>query len=64
MPTSSAAPSAPDVPAQVFTEFLQALEAAGVSPALAARLHKALLADKAFTDRALGAAIFPEEPAP
>jgi hypothetical protein len=51
-----------DVPAQVFEKFLQELAAAGVSTELVKRLHKVLLEEKVFTERALTAAIFGEEP--
>lgn len=51
-----------DVPAQVFEKFLQDLATAGVSAELVDRLRKALLQEKVFTERALIAAIFGEEP--
>jgi hypothetical protein len=51
-----------DVPAQVFEKFLEALAGAGASVELAARLRKVLLEEKSFTERALRAAILPEEP--
>ena len=54
----------PDLPAQVFKKFLQDLEGAGVSVELVARLRKALLEDKTFSERALKEAILPEEPLP
>jgi len=50
-----------EVPAQVFEKFLQALEDAGVSVELVARLRKTLLKDKTFTDRALKEAVLAEE---
>ena len=50
-----------DVPAQIFEEFLKALEADGASPELITRLRKTLLENKTFTDRALKAAVFGEE---
>ena len=54
----------PDVPAQVFEKFLQALEDASVSDELIARLRKTLLDDKTFTERALKAAVLGEESLP
>lgn len=53
-----------DVPAQVFEKFLQALSNAGASAELVARLRKALLEEKKFTERALKEAVLPEEPLP
>lgn len=53
-----------DVPTQVFEKFLQALGGAAVSTELIARLRKALLEDKTFTERALKEAVLAEEPAP
>jgi hypothetical protein len=50
-----------DIPGQVFGKFLEALRCADVSPELIVRLRKALLEDKAFTDRALKAAVLGEE---
>ncbi|NQS98749.1 MAG: hypothetical protein HQ591_09865 [candidate division Zixibacteria bacterium] len=52
----------PDVPAQVFEKFLQALEGAGASVELVARFRKTLLEDETFTERALKEAVLPEEP--
>jgi hypothetical protein len=52
----------PDVPAQVFEKFLQALAGAGVSAELVVRLRKTLLEEQTFTERALTAAILGEEP--
>jgi len=54
----------PDVPVQVFENFLQALSDAGVSVELVARLRKTLLEEKKFTERALKEAVLPEEPLP
>lgn len=53
-----------DVPVQVFEEFLQALGGAGASAELIARLRKALMVDKTFTERALKSAILGEERLP
>ena len=53
---------APDVPAQVFEKFLQALGEAGASAELVARLRKTLFEDKAFTERALKEAVLGEGP--
>jgi hypothetical protein len=50
-----------DIPGQVFDKFLEALRCADVSPELIARLRKALLEDKTFTDRTLKAAVLGEE---
>lgn len=52
---------APDVPIQIFEEFLQALGSAGASASLVAHLRKTLLEDKAFTEHALKEAILSEE---
>jgi hypothetical protein len=54
----------PDVPAQVFEEFLQALGDADVSAELVGRLRETLLEKQTFTERALRAAVIPEEPLP
>ena len=51
----------PDVPAQVFEEFLQALGSTGAPVELVGRLRKTLLEDKRFTERALKEAVLPEE---
>lgn len=53
-----------DVPAQVFEEFLRALGDAGASAELVARLRKALLEDRTFTERALKLAVIGEERLP
>lgn len=47
----------PNVPAQVFEKFLQALEEATVSSELVTRLRKTLLEDKTFTEKALKEAV-------
>jgi len=60
--TSPTPEGTPDVRTHVFKMFLQALEGAGVSAELVARLRKTLLEDKTFTDHALKEAILPEEP--
>ncbi len=49
------------VPDQVFEGFLKALEAKEMPADLLERLRTALIEKKAFTERALKAAIFPEE---
>ena len=54
----------PDVTAQVFVSFVQALSDAGLSVELVARLRKTLLEEKKFTERALKEAVLPEEPLP
>ncbi|MCK4303515.1 MAG: hypothetical protein KAY24_04690 [Candidatus Eisenbacteria sp.] len=54
----------PEVPAQVFEGFLQALGATAVSAEMIARLRKTLLEDQTFTERALKAAVLGEEPLP
>jgi len=61
MNTSPVNERSPDVPAQVFEKFFQALADAGVSAELIARLRKTLLDDKLFTERALKAAVLGEE---
>ena len=64
MTTSPTLEGTPDVPTQVFEKFLQALGGAAVSTELVARLRKALLEDKTFTERALKEAVLAEEPVP
>jgi hypothetical protein len=54
----------PDVPAEVFARYLDALAAAGVSVGLVARLRKILIEEQNFTERALKAAVLGEEPRP
>ena len=51
----------PDVPVQIFTKFLEALQDAGVSAELVARLRKALLTDKKFSEQVLKDCVLPEE---
>jgi len=51
----------PDVPAQIFAKFLQALCEAGASPELVDQLRKTLLHDKKFTERALKEAVLGTE---
>ena len=53
-----------DIPTQIFVNYLQALESAGVSVELVARFRKTLLEDETFTERALKEAVLPEEPLP
>ena len=62
MTPPSAVEGTPDVPAQVFEKFLQALTGAGLSTELVAGLRKTLLEEHTFTERALTAAILGEEP--
>ena len=62
MTTSSTVEGTPDVPAQVFEAFLEALGGTGVSAELVARLRNALLEDQTFTERALKAAVLGKEP--
>lgn len=62
--TSPTTDGKPDVPAQVFEKFLQALGGAGVSAELIARLRKTLLEEQIFTERALKVAVLLEEPLP
>ena len=50
-----------DVPAQVFERFLECLAQSAESAELVARLRKALLEDKTFTERALKEAVLTEE---
>jgi len=64
MTTSPVKEGTPDVPAQVFEKFLQALEDASASAELIVRLRKTLLDDKTFTERALKAAVLGEESLP
>jgi hypothetical protein len=61
MNTSPTTHGTPDVPTQVFEEFLQALMDAGASVELVARLRKTLLEDKRFTDAALQEAVLADE---
>ena len=64
MTSDSKAEGTPDVPAQVFEQFLKDLTVAGVASELAARLHKTLLEEHIFTENALRAALFGEERLP
>lgn len=61
MAASPATGGVPEVPAQVFEKFLEALAAADLPAEVVARLKKTLLDDKLFTDRALKAAVLSEE---
>ncbi len=61
MTTSPTIGGTSDVPAQVFEKFLQALGDASVSAELVARLRKALLEERTFTERTLTAAVLGEE---
>jgi hypothetical protein len=53
-----------DVPTQVIESFLEALLQEGVSQEMVQRLKKTLIVDAKFTDKALKAALFPEETNP
>lgn len=64
MTTSPSEQGTRDVPAEVFEKFLQALGGAGASAELVARLRKALLEDRTFTERALKSAVLGEESLP
>lgn len=64
MTSSPRAERKPDVPAQIFEKFLEDLEEVSVPVELVARLRKALIEEKSFTERALKMAIFSEEPLP
>lgn len=64
MTTSQISKGTSDVPTSVFERFLEALNEAGVSTDLVARLRKTLLEDKKFTDHALKEAVLAEEPLP
>lgn len=61
MTTGSTKMEKPDVPTQVFEQFLCALEASGDSTEMTTRLRKALLEDKTFTEAALKKAVLGEE---
>lgn len=61
MATPAPNQAATDIPAQVFEKFLGTLAAADTPPDVVARLRKALLEDKSFTERALREAVFGEE---
>ena len=61
MTTSPTIEGTSDVPAQIFEKFLQALGDASVSTELVARLRKALLEERTFTERTLTAAVLGEE---
>ena len=50
-----------DVPAQAFEAFLAAASEANIPHDVIARLRKVLLQDQHFTERALSAALFPDE---
>jgi hypothetical protein len=64
MTTSPKIEGTPDVPAEVFEQFLQALGRASAPAKLITRLRKTLLEDKTFNDRSLKAAILGEESQP
>jgi hypothetical protein len=51
----------PDVPTQVFEQFLQALEDSGESVEIISHLREALLEDKTFTEPAMKKAVLGEE---
>ena len=51
----------PEIPRQVFEKFLADLVAAGHSTDLVSRLRKCLVEEAAFGERALRAAVVPEE---
>lgn len=51
-----------DIPTRVFEEFLDALRGAGEDAVVVDQLRQTLLVDRVFTDRALRAALVPEEP--
>jgi hypothetical protein len=53
-----------DIPHQVETAFLEALEERGVPAAIVKRLRDALHSDKKITRQALGDALFKEETIP
>jgi len=53
---------APDVPAQVYEAFLQALQDAGLSSELISNLRSTLIHNKTYTEQALKKAILGEEP--
>ncbi len=61
MTTSPTIGGTSDVPAHVFEKFLQALGDVNVSAELVARLRKALLEERTFTERTLTAAVLGEE---
>jgi hypothetical protein len=52
----------PDVPAQVFENFIEELGTAGVASEVILRVRKTLLEDKVFTERALREAVLGDEP--
>ncbi len=54
---------APDVPAQVFEQFLAELAGAGVPEEVVMRLRKTLVEDRAFGEMALKKAVLGEEAA-
>src|SRR3989304_2722914 len=64
MTSSPRAERKPDVPAQIFEKFLEDLEEVSVPVELVARLRKALIEEKSFTERALKRGGFAEEPLP
>ncbi len=53
-----------DVPAQVFEQFLADLAESGMPADVIARLRKALITDRSFSERSLNTAVFAEEPLP
>jgi hypothetical protein len=64
MPTPSAINRTGNVPTEVFTEFLVALQNAGLSGDFMAHLRKTLLDEKTCGERALREAVLAEEPLP
>lgn len=64
MTVSPAIGGAPDVPTQVFEKFLEVLTGADIPAEVVARLKKALVEDKTYTDRALKAAVLSDETLP
>lgn len=62
MEETNSQPGIPDVPQQVFEQFLADLAEKGQPAELVARLRKALIEEASFSERALRAAVLPDEP--
>ena len=53
-----------DLPAQVFEKFLQNLTGAGIPDELVTQLHKTLLEERAFTEKALKKVVLGDQSPP
>ena len=62
MGDAQAEATSPEVPKQIFEKFLADLTAGGQPAELVARLRKTLIEKPSFSERALRAALLPDEP--